>query len=75
MEKNERSGGALTDAQRSIPCMIENGEPIDRAVRRGVREALLEHKRAGNPVAVWRDEKVVWLAPDEILIEADGEDE
>jgi hypothetical protein len=32
-----------------------------------VREALLDHKRAGNPVAVWRDGKVVIVPPDEIV--------
>jgi hypothetical protein len=26
-----------------------------------VREALLQHKRAGNPVAVWRERRVVWV--------------
>jgi hypothetical protein len=36
------------------------------AMRRAVREALLEHKRLGNPIAVWREGRVVWLQPDEI---------
>ena len=44
-------------------------ELIQRALRRAVREALLGHKQAGNPIAVWRDGRVVWLAPDEIPIE------
>jgi hypothetical protein len=35
-------------------------------MRRAVREALLEHKRLGNPIAVWREGRVVWLQPDEI---------
>lgn len=39
---------------------------IDAACKRAVREALLMHKRAGNPVAVWRDGEVVLLQPDEI---------
>lgn len=34
--------------------------------RLAVREAIQAHKRAGNPIAVWRDEKVVWLQPHEI---------
>ncbi|MEJ7846743.1 MAG: hypothetical protein WKF92_01500 [Pyrinomonadaceae bacterium] len=41
---------------------------IDKACRHAVREALLMHKRAGNPVAVWRDGKVVLLQPDEIEV-------
>jgi hypothetical protein len=26
------------------------------------------HKRAGNPIAVWRDGQVVWLSPEEIPV-------
>ena len=29
-----------------------------------VRKARQDHKRAGNPVAEWRDGKVVWIAPE-----------
>jgi hypothetical protein len=36
-----------------------------------VREALLQHKRAGNSVAVWRDGQVVWVPPTEIPEELD----
>jgi hypothetical protein len=35
-------------------------------MRQAVREALLRHKRLGNPIAVWREGRVVWLAPEEI---------
>jgi hypothetical protein len=29
---------------------------------------LRMRKRAGNPIAIWRDGKVVWLAPEEIPV-------
>jgi hypothetical protein len=35
------------------------------ALRQAVREALLDHKRAGNPVAVWQNERVEWTRPEE----------
>jgi hypothetical protein len=41
-------------------------ERIERALREAVRDALLRHKRDGDPVAVWRDGRVVWLEADEI---------
>lgn len=34
-----------------------------------VREALLQHKRAGNPIAVWEDGRVVWILAEEIVVE------
>ena len=44
---------------------------IERALQRAVRAALLDHKRAGNPIAVWRDGQVVWIPPDEIPVDVD----
>lgn len=41
-------------------------ERIERALRAAVRDALQRHKRDGDPVAVWREGRVVWLPPDEI---------
>ncbi len=45
---------------------FSNPEKITQALTQGVREALLKHKQAGNPVVVWRDGKMVWLKPEEI---------
>ena len=39
---------------------------IERALRAAVRDALRKHKQDGDPVAVWREGRVVWLRPDEI---------
>ena len=47
---------------------IEHGKEIEAILRRAVRHALLDHKR-GNPIAVWKDGKVVILQPEEILTE------
>jgi hypothetical protein len=33
-----------------------------------VQDALREHKAFGNPIAIWRDGKVVILPPDEIVL-------
>jgi hypothetical protein len=45
---------------------VEDGHLIDEALQRGVREALLAHKREGRPVVVFRDGKTIWLRLDEI---------
>jgi hypothetical protein len=44
---------------------------MERAMQRAVRKALLVHKKLGNPVATWKDGKVVWIPPDEIEVEDD----
>jgi hypothetical protein len=50
-------------ADRKLPV---DGSLIDAAIARAVREAVLQHARAGNPVATVRDGKVVWIPPEEI---------
>jgi hypothetical protein len=47
--------------------IIANPRLIEAAVQRAVRDAVLAHARAGNPVASWRDGKVVWVQPAEVL--------
>lgn len=44
-------------------------EEINVAYERAVKEALLKHKQAGNPVPIERDGKLIWLQPDEIEVE------
>jgi hypothetical protein len=48
---------------------IDFGSNVDAAIKKAFYNALLTHKRAGVPVAVLRDGKVVLLQPDEILSE------
>jgi hypothetical protein len=45
---------------------VRDVQLIEQALARAVREALRRHKRAGNPVAVWRDGRTVWIKPDDI---------
>lgn len=39
---------------------------ILEAMQQGVREALARHKKLGNPVAVWRNDRVEWIRPEDI---------
>jgi hypothetical protein len=41
-------------------------ELLDTLVNEAVALAVEEHRRLGNPIAVWRDGKVVWIPPEEI---------
>jgi len=40
-------------------------------LKKAVRLAVLEHKRAGNPIVEWRNGQVVWVPPEEIEVEED----
>jgi hypothetical protein len=39
---------------------------IVEAIGDAVQEAIRDHKRAGNPIAEWRDGRVVLVPPDQI---------
>ncbi len=45
---------------------VSDREKITKALAKAVQDALRKHKQTGNPVAAWRDGKVVWIPPEEI---------
>ena len=58
----------MKDQSESVKNVLQ-GEVVLEALRRGVQQALLEHKRAGNPIAIWQDGRVVIIPPEEIPVE------
>ena len=59
MSEERKTDLAPADRVDDIPRILE-------ALQQAVQEALQRHKRDGNPVAVWRDGRVVWIPPEEI---------
>jgi hypothetical protein len=49
--------------------LIAEEKAVDEAMRQAVRHALLTHKRAGKPIASWKDGKVIIIPADEIHVE------
>ena len=58
-----------TKPQLPDNLLLEYSSEVQAAVGRAVRHALLMHKRAGNPIAVWRDGRVVIIPPEEIVVD------
>ena len=65
--EDDSERGFKIDLSDSTNLFIEYGKEIEAVLRRAVHDALVRHKHAGNPVAIWRDGKVVLLQPEEIL--------
>jgi hypothetical protein len=42
---------------------------LEDGLKRAVRQALLRHKRLGNPICTWRNGQVVWIPPEEIPVD------
>ena len=49
---------------RDLPLKIK----AEMALKEAVAEALAEHKRQGNPIAVWWNGKAVWIPAEEIVV-------
>ena len=61
--------------KKDIEALFVDGTEIDEALRQGVRDALRIHKLLGNPVAIWRDNRVCWLQPEDIPLLDEDESE
>jgi hypothetical protein len=57
-----------TKRPKDIGRIFADGRLIDKALRTAVREALLRHKQAGVPVAVYQHGKTVWIPADKIRV-------
>ena len=45
---------------------VEDGRLIEEAVKQGVRDAMIRHKKDGLPVVIYRDGKTVWVNPEDL---------
>jgi len=54
---------------------LDSDEEVGYALGAAVRNALREHKRLGQSVAVWQDGKVVTLAPEDIPVDLADDDQ
>lgn len=57
---------AAPDDDDEVEDFLALTDRISEALRRAARQALLEHKREGLPIVIWRDGRVVWVPPQEI---------
>lgn len=52
--------------------LLKQANEIERIFQQAVDHELSIHKRLGNPVAAWRDGKVVIIPPDEIVLSSES---
>jgi hypothetical protein len=53
---------------RDLRTIIVETDLVDRALQKAVTRALIQHKRLGHSIVVWRDGKVVWIPAEEIEV-------
>lgn len=69
---NGRSPNGRKVPRRKEPSrrfdLVQQADEIERILQQAVEYELSIHKRLGNPVAAWRDGKVVIIPPEEIVL-------
>jgi len=58
----------MSKTEDEISKIFNDVESVKTAMQAGINAALLKHKQLGEPICVWRDGKVVWIAPEDIKI-------
>lgn len=61
-----------TEIKLTKRLFMDHGKDIERVLQHAVHNALRMHKRLGNPIAIWKDGKVVIVPPEEIVIPPDA---
>ena len=61
MKRKKSGNGSIAKAEKLA-------RQVEAAVQSAVRDALIMHKRLGNPIADWQNDRVVWVQPDDIEI-------
>ena len=59
-------------AEDKISRIFNDESTVTNAIQAGINAALLKHKQLGQPICVWREGKVVWIAPENIKLEKQG---
>ena len=56
-----------TEEQKDVTRILkEDRRAVDEALKRGVRKAMLRHKKDGMPVVVERDGKIERVKPEDL---------
>ena len=74
--KRQSSNGREAPPQGEAPQrihLVNQADEIERIFRKAVRHELWIHKRLGNPIATWKDGKVVIIPPEEISVDDPNE--
>lgn len=61
-------------ARQELAKRFSSSQEVTRLIQKAVHAAILDHKRAGNPIAVWENGQVVIIQPEEIELPPNLED-
>lgn len=63
----------MSNLEPTLKELFEDGRAIDEALKEAARDARRLHKALGNPMATWKDGQVLWIQPEDIVVDAPAE--
>ena len=54
------------DPPKDVAALLEDDALVGSALQKAARQAIEEHKKEGRPLAMWRDDEVVWVPAEEL---------
>ena len=60
------------DIYTTPDLFVTYSKEVEAVLRKAVRGALMEHKRAGNSIVAWKDGSVRFIKPEDIIIEPEA---
>jgi len=63
----------MSNPEPTLKELFEDGRAIDEALKEAARDARRLHKALGNPMATWKDGRVFWIQPEDIVIDTPAE--
>ena len=63
----------MSNPEPTLKEIFEDGRAIDEALKEAARDARRLHKALGNPMATWKDGQVVWIQPEDIVVDTPAE--
>lgn len=54
-----------SSSRRKLPPIIAKAE---RALKEAVRKTIIDHRRTGDPLVVWRNGKIVHVSPNRLKV-------
>lgn len=51
-----------------ISKIMNDPHMVNQIIQSGINAELIKHKRNGNAICEWKDNKVVWIPPEKIRV-------
>ncbi len=61
LRQNMKKKNNQNDNDDRIKKILSDEKQITETLQKAIGEAVEMHKRAGNPLATWKDGKAVWI--------------